>query len=76
MFFPKNDAEMVESLDAQLDAYYLGYHAGVPDYSWLAALTRRRPRRNKRAHRVESEGHKVDPRSFNYEKPKHLFARW
>ncbi len=30
MFFPKNDAEMVESLDAQLDAYYLGHHAGVP----------------------------------------------
>lgn len=69
MFFPKNDAEMVESLDALLDGEYLGYYAGGHSSPLLLALIRRLPRRSRRAG-MESEGHKVDPRSFNYKKPK------
>ena len=76
MFFPKDDAEMVESMDAQLDAHYLGHFAGVSRFSWLAALMRFRPRRSKRFYGMESEGHKVDPRSFKYKKPNRLFPRW
>ncbi|MDE0168898.1 MAG: hypothetical protein OXS29_05200 [bacterium] len=76
MFFPKNDAEMVESLDALLDADYLGHYAGHHSSPLLLALIRRRAGRSKRATRMEAEGHKVDPRSFNYKKPKQLFPRW
>ena len=76
MFLPKNDAEMVESLDALLDGHYLDHYAGGHSSPLLLALMRRRAGPSRRTARLEAEGHKVDPRSFNYKKPKQLFPRW